>query len=346
MKLFHQKPIQEDPLPERYQVIPPAPARDPEKEAAGRARFLAEAHRLKDATGIDRPVSPALLPRLNQWITSIKTQLIPKERSPMFATLVSILVSLVLVVGGGAATAYAAQDSLPNDFLYPVKTWQEDAMLTLTSNPQAQIERLMAYSDTRLQEIVALNALGKPIPAVVAERLRLHNEQAIAIASSELEEEPLDEVLTKLRIHLRRQDQIMSMVQANAPDHIDPVLEQVRMRIEEHVRMVELGLEDPLQLKQEVQFRLNRPEEAPFGPSEDPGQGAGPGPQEPQGDPADSPGPGPEAGPGPSYGPGNENDSGNPDAPGNGPGSSGSNQQGTPGGSTSPAPAGGNGKRP
>lgn len=264
----------------------------------------------------------------------------------MFATLVSILVSLVLVVGGGAATAYAAQDSLPNDFLYPVKTWQEDAMLTLTSNPQAQIERLMAYSDTRLQEIVALNALGKPIPAVVAERLRLHNEQAIAIASSELEEEPLDEVLTKLRIHLRRQDQIMSMVQANAPDHIDPVLEQVRMRIEEHVRMVELGLEDPLQLKQEVQFRLNRPEEAPFGPSEDPGQGAGPGPQEPQGDPADSPGPGPEAGPGPSYGPGNENDSGNPDAPGNGPGSSGSNQQGTPGGSTSPAPAGGNGKRP
>lgn len=251
----------------------------------------------------------------------------------MFATIVSIIVSLALLAGGGAATVYAAQDSLPNDFLYPVKTWQEDYRLDKINDAQAQVDRLLDYSNVRLQEMLGLAAIGEPIPSIVAERMNLLNERAILLAA-EMESEG---VITKIHRHLRDQDQVMAMTRSNAPDFTDPVLHQAQEQVAAQLRLLEPALGDPVMLKNALQERMNAPEDAAFGPADGvtpgDGQGTGPGPLgtqagagEPQGPvgplgtQTDGYGPGPQAGPeeppagpeygpGSNYGPGNENGS-------------------------------------
>jgi hypothetical protein len=62
------------------------------------------------------------------WMEAIKSHNVRKERIPVLTTIVSLIVSLTLLFGGAGVTAYAAQDSLPNDFLYPVKALIESVL--------------------------------------------------------------------------------------------------------------------------------------------------------------------------------------------------------------------------
>src|SRR3990172_1679718 len=87
------------------------PPRSPETEQAGLRVFLDEAAQTRA-----RAVSTSLAVRRNGW-----TFKLGKERSPMFALAVKLVLALTLGLGGVGTTALAAQGSLPNDLLYPVK---------------------------------------------------------------------------------------------------------------------------------------------------------------------------------------------------------------------------------
>jgi hypothetical protein len=69
-----------------------------------------------------------------------------------------------MLFGGAGATVYAAQDSMPNDSLYAVKTWSEDVKLGLTSDPAAKYDLLESYLYRRFAELDALLADGETIP--------------------------------------------------------------------------------------------------------------------------------------------------------------------------------------
>ena len=114
------------------------PERDPQAIAQGRAQFLTQAQSLT------APVSVKPNRRHNTWIQSIFAK---KESKSMFTAIASFIVALTLAFGGAGATVYAAQDSLPNDFLYPVKTFSEDFQLAFQNDDFDELTLLGLFAD-------------------------------------------------------------------------------------------------------------------------------------------------------------------------------------------------------
>jgi hypothetical protein len=150
------------------------PERDPQAIAQGRAQFLAQAQSLTAAVS-DQPNR-----RHNTWIQSIFTK---KESKSMFTAIASFIVALTLAFGGAGATVYAAQDSLPNDFLYPVKTFSEDFQLALLRDEHDQLTMLQSFTQRRWGEINALMNAGEVVPPETITRLEYQIASMLALAA-------------------------------------------------------------------------------------------------------------------------------------------------------------------
>ncbi len=81
-------------------------------------------------------------------------------RSPSFAYLFAGLLVLIAILVGVGAVASSAQ-TLPGDFLYPVKLAQENVRLNLTANVLDQADLHMEYANHRMIEASALVALQR-----------------------------------------------------------------------------------------------------------------------------------------------------------------------------------------
>ncbi len=92
-------------------------------------------------------------------------------------TAVAIVVAALLV--GGGATAYAAQESMPDEVLYPVKVATENARLAVTPSDVGKAELHIAFAERRVQEMAEMGRRGEAgeIPGL-AVALDYHLEQA------------------------------------------------------------------------------------------------------------------------------------------------------------------------
>lgn len=296
------------------------PEREPGQAAQGRAYYLAMAHRLaaqqRASTRSQQHTTVSETPfvRLKEWIGLIIYPLRRKERFSMVSLLATIAIVLGLVFGGAGATVLAAQDSLPGQPLYTVKTISEDARLELTSNPEARFQLALALSSRRAMEIGALIQAGELVPPQIATRLQSHMQLALSLAAGLDETTVQTEALLELQRHLRDQDRVMGQGRINAPEFTDPVVAQIREQIQNQLQLVEMGLEDPLQFQLRYhQPDLDLPDESDeLLATEDPssldggyGPGPGPGPNEQPGEGQLGPMTPPETPPaGDGYGPG------------------------------------------
>jgi len=287
----------------------PAP-RDPQKAMLGRERYLSSVKALQAEKARFLPVSATPLERLNEWIKRNLNPPMRKERKLMFSLLTTIMV-VVTLMAGGAGAVYAAQDSLPDDFLYPVKTLAEDVRLGLTSNPQSEVELALAYANRRVAEMVALQVAGEAIPEDVAARLLAELDLALDAAAT-MEDPDMIQALDTIGVHIRKLDRDMVQGRTKAPIDADPLIEQVRAMLRWQVGLVDDALVDPGGFR----LRLNQPVASTSEPvttetpletevpldDTDP-NGFGPGPQNQgvitQTLPMDGYGPGPGPGPGP-----------------------------------------------
>jgi len=236
----------------------------------------------------------------------------------MLSTIGTILVILTLALGGTGATVYAAQDSLPDDALYPVKTASEQAQLALTTNTQTRLELLLRFSERRMDEIAA--TAGWDSPGAESAAVRLMEQMNLALqAASQLEDPALFRAMQKIQQHLILQEQRLQALQNGLGMLDTPILERTREMLRLQLRMVEDGLADPAAFRLRYQQRGagRTGEEPPAGNQEPSGGGYGPGagdgsPECPLCTPAldgSGPGPGPQYGegtpqPGAGYGPG------------------------------------------
>jgi len=255
--MAHMGDKEDQQIIEMLESLRETPSRDPRSAARGRTRFMAEARSMQQA------VSPNAFRRLNNWIANNLFTRHRKERSPMLATISSIIIALAVVLGGGGVTAYAAQGSLPDEALYPVKLYLEDARLGLTEDPVAQIGLLTAFANNRVDEITRLAQQGEAVPNGVLTRLQTHLRTMLQLTAG-LDEETAGPALLQIRQHLRTQEQLMS--QLGQPEDLDPTLEQLRAMLQEQHRLVQEGLEKPLQFQQ--QYRHGDDSELPVSPSE------------------------------------------------------------------------------
>ena len=72
---------------------------------------------------------------------------------------VAIIIATVLV--GGSGIAYAAQGSMPDSVLYPVKIATEKARLALTPSSADKAGIYIAFAERRVQEMVEMGRKGK-----------------------------------------------------------------------------------------------------------------------------------------------------------------------------------------
>jgi hypothetical protein len=322
---------------EWLEEIKSVPARSPQAATLGRKRFLGQA------------VSASGLARHNGWNLIFR-----KERFAM-NLIVSILVIAGLLVGGGA-TVGAAQNDLPGEQLYALKTWTENVSLQLQNGPQEEAIRLMEMAHVRIREMQQLTEAEKPVPDQVRQRLEQHVNQALQICS-ELSEAEVDGCLLQIQERLQNQFREMEQLMLHTPDEVQPVMEQTRTMLQLRLRLVEEGIQNHEMFRNAVRngFRFGQEEEVvppvqqgpgsqfgqptdvPVGPNADPpGQGYGPGEPnaEPRGPNPDSGGSGNQVGPNPNDNGGPDQDNGGPNTGGNGTGGTNSGGNSTGGTST------------
>ena len=242
----------------------------------------------------------------------------------MFQSLIAIMVSLSLIFGGTGVVTAAAQSSMPNDFLYPVKTISEDVRLALTTRTQTRLSLEQSFANRRVGEITTLAARGEAVPEKVTNRLQTALEECLNLTAG-MEEPAMQQAL--IRMQTNTQQQLQHMAQVN--QSTDPAVEQARLRLQEQLRLTELGLADPQGYQEQVHMRnherQNQPtdvppsteETTPSGPQHTPSPDGGYGPGTQAGTRTGTPvqdGTGPGPGPGPmepSVTPGPDNGNGN-----------------------------------
>jgi len=294
----------EDELIDRIAVLRNAPDRDPLKAAAGKVGYLEQASYLSRMK--DPPLAVSIQPavRHNGWISHVHSLSKRKEQYSMFTVMTTVMVLVALMFGGGGATVYASQASLPDQALYPLKTASEDFRLSLAGNSQTRLELLLEFTDHRISEFAALKAAGEPAPQETADRLQAEYGLALQLAAG------MDDASHALiRNRLQDQERIMQMLQDSIRSGSDPVLEQVQAMIRRHLADLEQGVQDPETFRRRMQFEYREGQPMPLLPaSQTPqctGNSYGPGPGAALGTPScaectpvqDGTGPGPGPGP-------------------------------------------------
>lgn len=239
--------------------------------------------------------------------------------------LISILVIASLAFGGGTMAVGAAQNDLPNEPLYVLKTWSEDISLQFQNDPQLKVERLMELAEIRVQEMTQLTEDGQTPPDQVALRLEQHIHQALQICSN-LDEATLNQTLLQIRDRLQEQDRIMQQLQIHATQDAQAILERTREMLQLRLQLVDDGLMDSEMFRNTIrnEFQYGQEEEQMPPAQNGSGQPIGEGEPQPHGNDNGS-GAGPNTDPGePNVNPGGPNPSVTPGSGGSGSGGSGS----------------------
>ena len=169
------------------------PHREAENAVKGRANFLGEAHKFQPS------VSNSEMLRHKGWNQkkSWTTRLFRKETSPMFTTLVSAFLAIVLALGGSGVTLAAAQSSNSDDFLYPLKLFSEDVRLELTNGTPEAIQLELEYLTRRTMELQAIigenkvpstgliNRIQEQINTILQQSTRLDKEESLLLMQAD-----------------------------------------------------------------------------------------------------------------------------------------------------------------
>lgn len=139
-------------------------------------------------------------------------------RRPAFGWLrpVAVVAAVLLaLIAAGGGTIYAASRSLPDNPLYPVKLFTEEARLWFVFDDMEEADILLSQAETRINEIKALVQEDKSIPENVLSALRRRTVRAIRI----MEDNPGDAQLTERARQLtrRHEDLLLALWQ-----HIEP----------------------------------------------------------------------------------------------------------------------------
>lgn len=227
-------------LMERLRQLKAVPERDPQQMAKGRAQFLHQAQQIA-AQGVSQRENY----RHNMWKDTIQSifAIKRKEQSHMFGVMTTLLLIFGMVLGGGGVTVAAAQSSLPDQALYPVKVWSENVRASLVTDPEAQFDLAFQFASRRTEEIHSMAEAGEAAPEAVMNQLQNQLEFALQVAANQPSDTG-DQLLERARDRLRQQDQLMQQLETQASPEAEAALKQVRQMIQERLNEVEKELKN------------------------------------------------------------------------------------------------------
>jgi hypothetical protein len=208
--------------------------------------------------------------------------------SPWFArpgllmkALLAVLVAVVIILAGSSITVLAAQDSLPGDQLYPVKTWSENLRYALTSSPQARLNLTLEYTNTRMGEISSLVARGTSINEQTTAQYQQELNNALELAV-QMDDSQLQTAMQNIMNQASRQEMVVQGLIDRLPAQAPPAMLRLQERLTAQIQLSALGEADPKTFRMELQERLHRQQ----GPDTSPGSGQPEiNPQAPEGTP-------------------------------------------------------------
>jgi type II secretory pathway pseudopilin PulG len=222
--------------------------RDPQRALKARDSFLAEvAQFTPHASRVSIPTQS----RLDKWKENFRIFSFGMQK-PMFSVLLTVLLALGVVFGGGATTVAAAQAAQPGETLYPIKTWSEDVRLDWEKDLQAKLNLELEYTANRAGEIQQLLATGNVVPQQVLTRFENQNQQALELATG-LSDDQAITALERIRDQARLQEQTMTKLNLQ-----DQAAQQTQLRIQSMLKtqeqIAQQGIQDPNWLRQQLRL--------------------------------------------------------------------------------------------
>jgi len=175
-----------------------------------------------------------------------------------FVGVLSAIVLGTVALGGGIA--WAANDSLPGDVLYPVKITIEDARLALTSVPNHQVDLLLEFVEERVDEIQRLSATEYSVPGEVIARIERHIEQALTYAAQLPSDEEMVDTLGQIAMRTRTQAELLELMQPTASQQARTMLIQAAAIYRQGSEAAETGLGDPQTFRSRYRHQQGEPE--------------------------------------------------------------------------------------
>lgn len=279
--------LREDPdafVVAQLESLRPVSPGQPEKARQVRMDFLAQVHELRQKAEpaqsagrhpvISLPISTEQKGHLTGWGTLLQ-HLFGKKTSGLLKPVIALLVSLSLIFGSAAVTASAAQNSLPGEPLYAIKLLTEDVRLGLAFSAQSRLDLALAFSERRVDEMAAQQQLGQTVHMGLGNRWQQQFDRGLQAAANMTDAE-LPWALQQTRQGLLQQEHRLQ--QLSDLDAANQVAARIRQQIQECLRLVEAGLQDPQQFRRQVKNRQYQRQGAPVqtekpAPTQQPGGG-------------------------------------------------------------------------
>ncbi len=226
----------ENEIKQQLNKLDAIPERNPLKVQSAKKNFISEARQIAGEASVS-------IPKNSRW----NQLLIKKETISMKLITIATILSLLL---GGGITAVAAQDSLPGDILYPVKTFVEDIELGIATNPETEFAIALKHANYRFDEINTLVGEGK----IVTEAQLFEWQHAFqrALQQGVETEDPVGKLLM-VQQQLKYQEQMMS----KGPSEEGPRQNQFERMLNYQAGLLDAGLEEPELLSSELEFMTN-----------------------------------------------------------------------------------------
>jgi len=176
-----------------------------------------------------------------------------KQRMPLFRALIAVLV-VVILLAGSSATVFAAQNSLPGDPLYTIKSLSEDVRFTMAINPQTKLDLTLTYTNRRVEEISSLVANGQELPSQTSDRYQLELEQALELAA-QMNDQQMQAALIQIKNGAEKQGMTMEELLAKLPEQASPAILRLQERLQEQVMLSSFGESDPQAFRNEIRER-------------------------------------------------------------------------------------------
>ena len=235
------------------------PARDLQQSHIGKEKFLSQAKNIQ--------------PRRTPARTSKTRVGAPLRKSwvPRLATILTVVLFALTSIGG---TVYAAQSSMPDDLLYPVKTFTEDIQVRLESDPEQRLDLYASFANRRLDEIEAQFLAGEEVSPKALARLEELSKKMLQQAA-QVGEQGLENALRQVQGALELQNQLMAKLQKQTPD---PGLVKAQEKITSRLQLVENGILEPQGFQEQMRTEEsdqgieNGSSDAPGNSEDPPGQ--------------------------------------------------------------------------
>ena len=259
-------------LKKQLKSLQDIPIRDLQQSHIGKEKFLSQAKNIH--------------PRRTPARTSKTRVGVPLRKSllPRLAAILAVALFALSSIGG---TVYAAQGSLPDDLLYPVKTLTEDIQVRLESDPEQRLDLYTSFANRRLEEIEAQFLAGEEVSPKALARLEKLSEKMLQQAA-QVGEQGLENALRQVQQALELQNQLMTKLQKQTPGPGEQGLVQAQEMINSRLQLVENGILEPQGFQEQMQIEVS--DQGINGSSDGPGNSDDPPGQNEEGNPGNGSG--------------------------------------------------------